>query len=402
MLRWVFVDMNSYFASVEQHLRPELRGKPVAVAGMDVDSTACIAASYEAKAFGVKTGTLVGMARHLCPGLIVVPARSEEYVEMHHRICEVIEDRLHIERILSIDEMACRLPSNFAEEGAARSVALGIKEDLRRRIGPCVRCSIGIAPNRFLAKVGSDMQKPDGLVVIQQEELPGKILGLGVRDLPGVGAKREVELAAHGADTMAALWRMSEEQLMRAWGGIGGRELYRNLHGEAVVDVPARKWTVGHSSVLAPERRNEAWAYAVMVRLVHKAAARLRHMGYAAGRMSVHVRYAGSGGAGWDGHIGIEDGQDTQTLLEAMRAVWAKKPAGVMKKVGMTLSDLERAEGVTLPLFGGDEKRLELARAMDRINGRFGRQRIYFGEMHETRKAAGMRIAFGSVPEENW
>ncbi len=400
MLRWLFVDMNSYFASVEQQLRPELRAKPVAVVAVLTDSTSCIAASYEAKRFGVKTGTNAGMARHMCRGLELVEARPPLYVEFHKRILEVVENHLHIDKVLSIDEMACRLPSNLCGEGAAREISLAIKKSLREKVGVCMTSSIGIAPNRFLAKVGSDMQKPDGLVILRKEDLPGRILPLSVRDLPGVGPNMQLRLAAHGADTMAALWGFSRDGLGRAWGGVGGRQLWDNLHGENVMELPTQRRSIRHSNVLAPALRTDKGAYAVLVRLVHKAGARMRDMGYAAGHMSVQVQYEDR--TRWESHMGIEDTQDTQTLLEYMAQLWERRQRGTPKKVGMALFNLEAAKNLTLPLFGRDERRLDLARAMDRINGRHGRQRIYFGEMHETRKTAPMRIAFGSVPEENW
>ena len=182
MLRWLFVDMNSYFASAEQHLRPELRGKPIAVAAVDTDHTSCIAASYEAKAFGVRTGTPVGMREaSVSATLVVVPARPHLCGEMHHRILGVVENHLHIDQVLSIDEMACRLPSNENSEGRVMEIARAIKASLLREIGACIRCSIGVGPNRFLSKVASDMQKPDGLTVLHPEDLPGKILHLEPR-----------------------------------------------------------------------------------------------------------------------------------------------------------------------------------------------------------------------------
>src|SRR5208337_4195962 len=108
-LNWLFVDLNSYFASVEQEVRPELRGRPVAVVPMMADTTCCIAASYQAKAHGVKTGTLVGEARRICPGLQLVEARHELYVEYHHRIVAAVEQCVPVTAVLSIDEMGCRL-----------------------------------------------------------------------------------------------------------------------------------------------------------------------------------------------------------------------------------------------------------------------------------------------------
>ena len=108
-LRWLYVDFNSYFASVEQQLRPELRGKPIAVVAVETDSTSAIAASYEAKAFGVKTGTKIHEAKRLCPGLACILARHECYVEFHHRLIEEIEQHIPVTAVCSIDEVASRL-----------------------------------------------------------------------------------------------------------------------------------------------------------------------------------------------------------------------------------------------------------------------------------------------------
>jgi DNA polymerase-4 len=400
VLRWLFLDMNSYFASVEQQLQPHLRGKPVVVAAVHTDSTACIAASYEAKALGIKTGTNVGMARHMCKGLIVVPARPAEYVDFHKRIIDVVENHLHVDSVMSIDEMACRLPSNLNSAECAEGIARAIKRSIAEKVGEYVRCSIGIAPNRFLAKVASDMQKPDGLVILRREDLPGRLMQLKVRDFPGVGEKMELRLAASGADTVAALWGFSPEQMVRAWGGVVGRQFWANLHGEGGGERATHRHSISHSNVLAPEMRTPEGSYAMLVRLVHKAAARLRHMGYAAGHIWVGATYEDR--TKWGENLRIDDVQDTQTLIEAMAFLWKRRRTGTPKKVGMALYGLELAQNVTMPLFGFDEKRLELARAMDKVNTRFGRQTVYFGEMHGTRRSAGMRIAFNSVPDENW
>ena len=166
-LRWLYVDFNSYFASVEQQLRPELRGKPIAVVPVETDSTSAIAASYEAKAFGVKTGTKIHEAKRLCPGLVCVLARHECYVEFHHRLIEEIERHIPVTAVCSIDEVACRLMDNEISLERSTAIARAIKNGIANNIGPYLRCSIGIAPNRYLAKVGTELEKPDGLVVLQ-------------------------------------------------------------------------------------------------------------------------------------------------------------------------------------------------------------------------------------------
>ena len=165
-LNWLFVDLNSYFASVEQEVRPELRGRPVAVVPMMADTTCCIAASYEAKAFGVKTGTIVADAKRMCPGIVLVEGRHELYVEYHHRIVEAVESCLPVTAVLSIDEMACRLMGRERPLLAALELGRKVKARIRERVGPMLRSSVGLATNRYLAKVASDMEKPDGLVAL--------------------------------------------------------------------------------------------------------------------------------------------------------------------------------------------------------------------------------------------
>ncbi|WP_222872691.1 hypothetical protein [Hankyongella ginsenosidimutans] len=164
-LRWLYVDFNSYFASVEQQEQPRLRGRPVAVVPVDTDFTSAIAASYEAKAYGVRTGTMIRDAKRMCPGLICVPARHDLYVDYHHRALAEIERHIPVTAVCSIDEAACRLMDNEAPADVAIGIARSIKRGLAANVGEYVRCSIGIAPNRYLAKVATDLQKPDGLTL---------------------------------------------------------------------------------------------------------------------------------------------------------------------------------------------------------------------------------------------
>src|ERR1700749_587611 len=171
-LNWLFVDLNSYFASVEQEVRPELRGRPVAVVPMMADTTVCIAASYEAKAYGVKTGTVVADAKRLCPGIVFVEGRHEIYVDYHHRIIEAIETCVPVTSVQSIDEMACRLIGRERPLLAALELGRKVKARIREKVGPGLRSSVGLATSRYLAKIASDMEKPDGLVALPLDILP--------------------------------------------------------------------------------------------------------------------------------------------------------------------------------------------------------------------------------------
>src|ERR1700733_2059254 len=126
-VNWLFLDLNSFFASCEQQENPVLRGKPIIIVQMMTDSTCAIAASYEAKAFGIRTGTAVWEAKKLCPQLVIVKARHKIYLQYHHRIIEAVESCLPVTKIASIDEMGCRLMGREREESAARALALKVK-----------------------------------------------------------------------------------------------------------------------------------------------------------------------------------------------------------------------------------------------------------------------------------
>src|ERR1700760_1099903 len=225
-LRWLFLDLNSYFASVEQELNPALRNRPVAVVPVMADTTCCIAASYEAKAFGVRTGTQVGEAKRLCPGIVLVEARHELYVKYHNEIVKAVETCVPVSSVMSIDEMACSLLGREQPLVAALDLARRVKETIKRDVGSTLRCSVGLAPNRYLAKIASDMEKPDGLIALTPDILKPALQNLVLRDLPGVGARMERRLHSCGIRSMEQLLALTREQLSDAWGGVGGEKLW--------------------------------------------------------------------------------------------------------------------------------------------------------------------------------
>ena len=206
-LRYLFIDMNSFFASAEQQLQPGLRNRPVAVSPVAAETTCCIAASYEAKRFGVKCGTPVYQARQMCPGIRIVPARPELYIRIHDNIKIAVETCTPVERTLSIDEFACRLSSDRRDPEAAMLLAGQVKAAIRERVGEFLRASIGIAPNQFLAKVAADMKKPDGLTLLPDDELPQRLYGLELNDFPGIGRRMGAATATGGhSESGAVMW----------------------------------------------------------------------------------------------------------------------------------------------------------------------------------------------------
>jgi DNA polymerase-4 len=397
-LRVLFLDMNSYFASCEQHLRPELRGKPVVVAAIDSDHTSCIAASYEAKQLGFRTGTPVWQVR-LSGKVHIVEARPPAYVRIHDAIKKAVDTQIPIHAVHSIDEMSCLLDSRQTDSQAATDLARRVKDAIYRDVGESLKCSIGIAPNRFLAKVAADMQKPDGLTLLQDHDLPHALHPLRLDDLPGIGRRMLIRLAAAGVVTVAHLCQLSELQLKNIWGGVVGQQWWYWLRGYNIYEAPTHRSTVGHSHVLPPELRTIEGARSILIRLIHKAAARLRRLCYCAGILDISLAFT-SHGEGWHASIPLGHCQDTLTMLEAFESRWPPPfPITRPMKVAVTLHKLTAPRSTSLPLFPKQQQRIRLSLALDSLNDKFGSDAVYFADMFGMREAAPTRIAFTHIPK---
>jgi DNA polymerase-4 len=410
-LRWLYVDFNSYFASVEQQLRPELRGKPVAVVPVETDSTSAIAASYEAKAFGIKTGTPVWEAKQRCPGLICVLANHEHYTSFHQRIKDEVNRHIPIDVVASIDEVACRLMDNETSIARATEIAHSIKRGLAENIGEYVRCSIGIAPNRYLAKIATDMQKPDGLVVMQAQDLPEKLFTLKLSDLPGVGRNMEVRLHRAGIFSVRDLWQKDARQMRKIWGSIWGERLWYFLRGVELPDLETERHSIGHSHVLAPELRIPTQTKYVARRLMLKAASRLRRMEYYAEHVSLSIRLENGVRLATERHC--YRAQDSRTFLLLLDEMWDElmQHAGkhaTIRKTSVVLSRLLEARSLQDELFPGlDETQLKqrarnerMSHAMDKLNHRYGRDTVLIGMTpSQGRSFSGTKIAFTRIPD---
>ncbi len=414
-LRSLFLDLNSYFASCEQLMHPELRGKPVAVVPALVDTTSCIAASYEAKRFGIKTGTLVGEARRRCPELILVTGKHEHYIRLHHQVIAAVDTVIPVHKVCSIDEMECRLLGKEREPDRAIDIARRVKAAIRDKVAGgapgVLTCSIGLAPSRVLAKVASDMQKPDGLIVLRDEELPHRLESLALRDFPGIGPKMEARLKDRGVRTVADLVDRTPEELVSIFGSVHGEYWWHWLRGHDPEQREHGTHSIGHQHVLPPKHRNLTDARAIIIRLLHKAAARMRQKGYLAPTLCIFVRTFNDGPGGrWGGKstwertlkLGIPT-DDTLAFIDAFADAWRAAESDLastrLMMVGVTLIDLTPADGATLPLFGQARPRRKLGEVMDKINAAYGKGTLYPASMHIARDTAPVRIAFHSIPD---
>jgi DNA polymerase-4 len=410
-LRWLFLDLNSYFASVEQQLQPHLRGRPVVVAPVDTDTTSAIAASYEAKAFGIRTGTPIWEAKRKCRDLLITPARHDRYVAFHDRIVAEVNRHIPVTKVWSIDEVACRLLDNENDPAFVRDLARRIKAGIAANVGPYLKCSIGVAPTRLVAKIACDMQKPDGLTVIEAHELPERLYGLALTDIPGIGARMEKRLAAKGVPSIAEFIARGPRRAGEAWGAVNGDRLWWSLAGFEVPELRTQHRSIGHSQVLSPQRRDLGAALQTARRLLLKAASRLRRGGYAAHTLVLHARIEGGGKFAVHKHVPAT--QDSFGLLAGLDSLWprlvAAAPRGLVRMVGVTLADIEPARAQQPSLFDRDDidhalareaRLLRLSHAMDKANARLGKNAVTLGSLSGGRSDdIGAKIAFNRIPE---
>jgi len=408
-LNWLYLDLNSYFASVEQQINKRLRDKPVAVVPCLTDATCAIAASYEAKAYGIKTGTMIYEAKRLCPKLICVKANHENYVDYHHKILTEIEKYIPIEIVASIDEVACRLMGKQCQENEVLQLAKNIKQGLQKKIGKYIRCSIGIAPNRFLAKTASNLEKPDGLQVLYTQDVPERIKHFKLSDLTGIGRAMEYRLQRSGILSIEELYKISPKHMRKLWGSVQGERFWYMLRGvEIPIDTSQRR-TIGHSHVLEPKFRQVDLAQQVMSRLLLKAASRLRRLQYYANNLSISFRT--ENGLKMQETKKFYRACDNITLLNEGTKIWndliKKNRIRSVKKISVTLFNLKKKAELQPNLFATihqqhlTEKFESLSEAMDTINSRFGRDSIALGNIpNQIQSFSGTRIAFTRIPDK--
>jgi len=290
--RRLFIDFDSFYASVEQQDNPEYRGKPVIVVPVVSDYTCAIAASYQAKRLGVKTGTRVKTAKEKIPGLFVCGARPKRYVEVHNQIVEILSQHFKKIQVLSIDEMACEI--NEDDDFDCEMIAALLKLEIQERLGEHITCSIGVAQNVFLSKVAADMDKPNGFTALGQKAQE-QLKTLGLTDLPGIAEKMESRLNKSRIKTIEDLFNTEELKLKKAWGSIIGARWYHMIRGSLQCDYGLSDNEIpksfGHTHVLPPNKRDDAGSFEVFEALLFKGLERLNKHRIGAKRVSIYLSW---------------------------------------------------------------------------------------------------------------
>jgi len=386
MMRQILhIDMNAFFASVEQRANPALRGKAIAVIG-SLNRGVILSPSYEARAFGVRTGMTYGEAKTACPDLLLAPADPAKYSHACEELLRVWRDYSPLVELFSIDEAFLDVTGCEQLLGDPVQIAIKIKERIWNE--KQLTCSIGIGPNKLLAKLGSDMRKPDGLVLISPEDVPDVLEDLPVRELCGIGPNLEGALSAMGLRTCGELGRTPLEKLVARFGVIGARlrDMGRGIDDDPVTAIETEyeeaAKSMGHSMTLDEDCADRVVIERHILHLSEKVGRRLRRGSYRGRTVSLTLRYA-------DFHTftrqkrlrhAVNHGLDIYALVrEIFRGMNLAQP---VRLVGVSVSGLEKNLS-QLPLFGEERKRKFIAEAMDGINDRYGDFTVTWGTLAE-------------------
>lgn len=368
------LDMNAFFASIEQKANPRLRGKPVIVGGSPHSRTVVATASYEAREYGVETGMPLNEARRLCPQAILVEGNSAKYIDTSLEIIKILNRFTDQVEIFSIDEAFLDVTGSQVLFGKPKEIARKIKEYLRKNIG--LSCSIGIAPNKVLAKLASEMEKPDGLVEIEEEEVRKILASLPVEKFCGIGEKTASHLSQLGIRTAKELGNAPIDLLVRHFGIIGHilSQMGRGIDGNSVVSYTEEEEvkSMGHSYTLPLDTSDMETIRTVLLRLSEQVGRRLRKAGYKGRKVTLVLRYSDFFTFSRDLSIPdyIDYGPDIcYVALRILERIG--RLAKPVRLVGVKVSNLISDSG-QMYLLESYKKREALIGAIDRINDKFG------------------------------
>ncbi|MDO3635861.1 DNA polymerase IV [Mycolicibacterium arseniciresistens] len=366
-------DLDSFYASVEQRDDPALRGRPVLVGGGVV-----LAASYEAKAYGVRTAMGGHQARRLCPHAVVVPPRMSAYSQASDAVFEVFRDTTPLVEPLSVDEAFLDVGGLGRVSGTPVQIGARLRERVRDEVG--LPITVGIARTKFLAKVASQEGKPDGLLLVPPDRELAFLHPLPVRRLWGVGAKTAEKLHAHGIETVADVAELSEATLGSMVGGAMGRQLYalsRNIDRRRVV-TGVRRRSVGAQRALgrAGNSMSAAEVDAVVVNLVDRITRRMRRAGRTGRTVVLRLRFDDFGRATRSLTMPQATASTEAVLAAARELVAAAAPLTAergLTLVGFAVTNIDSAGAQQLELpFGAAPDAVALDSAMDRVRSRYG------------------------------
>lgn len=393
------IDINSCFATIEQQANPSLRGKPIAVAAYDTPFGCILAASVEAKRLGIKTGMRVKDGKLLYPKLIVLTPDPPKYRDVHLKIRSILRTYTDKVEPRSIDEFVMDLEGCPAFEIGMFNIAKEIKERIKNEIGEWITISIGIAPNRFLAKTASNLKKPDGLEEINSKNHLEVFSKLKLTELCGIKRRTALRLATADIFSVLDFYNADVQRLKQAFQSVCGYYWHLRLHGWEMDDISFERKSFGNSFALPKPFKSLEELAPILYKLVEKTSQRLRENNFKARGVHVAVNY--KDGSFWHhGEITKKELFDSRDIFkEAFRILSHspyKKPVGILAESCFRLIPYGISQ---LELFEDINRKKRLVEALDDINSRWGDFVITPAKLLTAKEYVHDRIAFGGVKE---
>jgi len=384
------IDMNSYFATVEQQANSQLRGRPVAVLGSKAKRTIIVASSIEAKRLGIKTGNALHEAIKICPDLVVVHGEPRKYADVTRRFINIFESYTDKVEIFSIDEAFLDVTNIVHLHGNAEQIAKDIKKRIRTEIGTWISCSVGIGPNKFLAKTGSNLEKPDGLIVIDETNKDKILLHLPLADYCGIGRAISKRLDVLGVHNTKELRDYPINLLKKEFGVICAWKLKQMANG--LDSSPVTPWreqkaakSFSCSRTLNKDVLDRKEMRTQILFLFEKVAKKLRDDGYWAKEVGLWLRFKDFSGYGKSMRIGYWccDGLDFYNYtMKIFDQVHIRQP---VRAIGVFTGSVQLNKNVPLSFLASDIENEKVLKVCDDINNRFGEDTITRGKIANSR-----------------
>jgi DNA polymerase-4 len=394
------IDLNSCFASVEQQANPFLRGKPVAVAAFITDRGCILAASVEAKQLGIKTGMRVMDGRAIYPKLIVLPPDPWKYRNVHLKLRKLISGYTSDFSPKSIDEFVLNM-KDYPKllSGNMTRIGMEIKQRIKREVGEWLTVNVGIAPNRYLAKVAAGLNKPDGLDEINKSNFLNVYSKLKLTDLTGIKEANAARLNGMRIYSVLDFYQAPVWRLKAAFHSITGLYWHLRLSGYEVDDIEFGRRSYGNSVALGRNLSTPFELSPVLARLTEKMCSRLRGAGYAAG--GIHLMLVYKNGSVWHkGRLLPQPQFDSKDFYKAaFRLLVEAGPNSPVLNIAVSCFNLTRLETLQLNMFEDMNKKQNLVRALDTVNERWGGFTVGSAKSFGGAKMVLDRIAFGGIKE---
>lgn len=383
------VDMDAFFASVEQQTNPALRDKPVAVTGAGA-RTIITTSSYEARAYGVKTGMTLYEAKKLCPHIIFVIGDNKKYAYICGRLEEICLRFTPDIEIYSIDEVFLDVTGSYHFYGSPEELARTIKKTVKDELG--INCTVGMGPNILIAKLASDLAKPDGLRWIDTEMVPSVFEDLPVKKLWGIGSHTEEKLRDLGIRTCGELGRAPLPLLMEKFGILGGR---LKAMGKGMLERPLELVTpeaksIGHSTTFPRDLWKPEEIEPQLLRLSEMVGRRARRYGYKGRKVTLTVRYSDFKTFTKQTTVAVYTNDTSKiyrTALAILDRIHLKKS---IRLLGVSLSSFGSNEQLTLFDEANRKERAALLRAMDAVNDKYGEYKLTWASTAAEEKGHGV------------